>query len=95
MNQLRVGILPFANFEEKLIKLVLVNSSMNTRKKGVFGGVHPQTHLFFGNLVVHTFVDEYKKLIKLDEFLIFSDTQIAEMLELSDNARLELSRFAK
>ena len=41
---------------------VLVNSSMNTRKKGVFGGVHPQTHLFFGNLVVHTFVDEYKKI---------------------------------
>ena len=40
---------------------VLVNSSMNTRKKGVFGGLHPQTHLFFGNLVVHTFVDEYTK----------------------------------
>ena len=39
----------------------MVNSSMNTRKIGVFGGVHPQTHLFFGNLVVHTFVDEYKK----------------------------------
>ena len=40
---------------------VLVNSSMNTQKKGVFGGVHPQTHLFFGNLVVHIFVDEYRK----------------------------------
>ena len=42
---------------------------MNTRKKGVFGGVHPQTHLFFGNLVVHTFVDEYK-MVEIDRAMI-------------------------
>ena len=45
---------------------------MNTRKKGVFGGVHPQTHLFFGNLVVHTFVDEYSLNLKTLLFLSVS-----------------------
>ena len=59
-------------FKSLLIKPVLVNSSMNTRKKGVFGGVHPQTHLFFGNLVVHTFVDEYTLLIKPVGFVLLN-----------------------
>ena len=49
---------------------------MNTRKKGVFGGVHPQTHLFFGNLVVHTFVDEYN----LSLLLYYPDNQYSAIL---------------
>jgi hypothetical protein len=34
---------------------------MNTRKKGMKGDVHPPSSLFFGNLFVHPFADQYKQ----------------------------------
>jgi len=41
------------------------------------------------------FVNFRQKLIRLDDFLIFSDSQISKISELSDNTRLALGRFAQ
>jgi|GEM_PF-5301141 len=41
------------------------------------------------------FVNLKEKLIRLDEFLVFSDSQIPEVSELSNNTRLALTRFAQ
>ena len=41
------------------------------------------------------FVNFRQKLIRLDDFLIFSDSQISKISELSDNTRLALGGFAQ
>ena len=74
------------------MKIDVSNVVVSTSSLRTNGGRAYMDHL---RVAILPFINFSQKLIRLDDFLVFSDSQIPKISELSDNTRLALSRFAQ